>query len=67
MVTKIEAAKIATNAGVQCYYFKWNIRKTISHLCSKIGKGSLFKAKTNPKNSRKQWISAALELRKNFY
>ena len=30
---------------MQCYYFKWNIEEPLSHLCSQIGKGSLFKAK----------------------
>tara|TARA_B100000287_G_scaffold111945_1_gene104319 strand:- start:580 stop:1710 length:1131 start_codon:yes stop_codon:yes gene_type:complete len=67
MVTKIEAAKIATNAGCNVIISNGTLERPISHLCSKIGKGSLFKAKTNPKNSRKQWISAALQVKGKIF
>ncbi len=67
MITKIEAAKIATNAGCNVIISNGTLEEPLSYLCSQIGKGSWFKAKKNPKNSRKQWISGALQVKGKIF
>ena len=42
MVTKIEAAKIATNAGCNVIISNGTLERPISHLCSKIGNSERF-------------------------
>ncbi len=63
MVTKIEAAKIATNAGCDVIISDGKIIRPISFLKSKKATGSWFVANKKPYNSRKQWISAALQVK----
>ncbi len=67
MVTKIEAAKIATNSGCHVIISNGKLKSPISYLYSKNGKGSWFKANKKPKNSRKQWISAALQVKGKIF
>ena len=61
MVTKIEAAKISMNAG--CHMIIWDGRldNPLLKLEENEKTFSWFKAKDHPLNSRKQWISGALD------
>ncbi len=63
MVTKIEAAKIATNSGCNVIISNGKIENPISYFSSRNAKGSWFKANKSPKNSRKQWIAGALQVK----
>lgn len=62
MVTKIEAAKIAVEAGTNMVIASGKVENPLA----KLGNGgvcSWFFAKTNPGASRKRWIAGALEPR----
>ena len=63
MITKIEAAKIATNSGCNVIISNGKIQNPISYFSSRNAKGSWFKANKSPKNSRKQWIAGALQVK----
>ncbi len=67
MITKIEAAKIATNAGCNVIISNGKLNNPLNTLYSERGKGSWFKANSKPKNSRKQWISGALQVKGKIY
>ena len=67
MTTKIEAAKIATNAGCNVIITNGKIKNPLFNLFSISGKGSWFKANKNPINSRKQWISGALQVKGRIF
>ena len=67
MITKIEAAKIATNAGCNVIITNGQLNNPISNLTLKNGRGSWFKANKKPKNARKQWISSALQVKGKIF
>ncbi|MAQ07659.1 MAG: glutamate 5-kinase [SAR116 cluster bacterium] len=67
MITKIEAARIATNAGCHVIISNGKLNNPLAKLYSEKGKGTLFTANRKPKNSRKLWISGALQVKGKIY
>ena len=63
MVTKIEAAKIATNAGCHMIICDGRVDNPLLKLQQINSKFSWFKANHQPMNARKQWISGALQVK----
>ena len=63
MVTKIEAAKIATNAGCHMIICDGRVDNPLLKLQQINTKFSWFKANHQPMSARKQWISAALQVK----
>ena len=63
MVTKIEAAKIATKAGCNMIICDGRPKSPLLELNQQEAKFSWFKANEKPLNSRKQWISGALQVK----
>ena len=63
MVTKIEAAKIATNAGCHMIICDGRVDNPLLKLQQIDSKFSWFKADHQPMSARKQWISAALHVK----
>ena len=63
MVTKIEAAKISTNAGCHMIICDGRINNPLLKLQQTKTKFSWFKANHQPMSARKQWISAALQVK----
>lgn len=61
MTTKIEAAKIATEAGTAMFIAKGKTNNPLKILASG-GKHTLFEANQSPKAARKRWISGTLEI-----
>ena len=61
MVTKIEAAKISMNAGCHMIICDGRLDNPLLKLEENEKAFSWFKAKDHPLNSRKQWISGALD------
>ena len=61
MVTKIEAAKISMNAGCHMIICDGRLDNPLLKLEENEKTFSWFKAKDHPLNSRKQWISGALD------
>jgi glutamate 5-kinase len=63
MITKIEAAKISMNAGCHMIICDGRIDNPLLKLSDPETIFSWFKAKDNPLNLRKQWISGALQVK----
>ena len=63
MITKIEAAKIATKAGCNMIICDGRSISPLLKLDHQETKFSWFKANEKPLNSRKQWISGALQVK----
>jgi len=61
MATKLQAAKIATDAGCALVITKGDKQNPLSILASGAERASWFLAKTNPKMARKQWIAGTLK------
>ena len=63
MITKIEAAKISMNAGCHMIICDGRLNNPLLKLQDSHTVFSWFKAKDNPLNLRKQWISGALQVK----
>tara|TARA_B100001093_G_scaffold398268_1_gene385601 strand:- start:9219 stop:10346 length:1128 start_codon:yes stop_codon:yes gene_type:complete len=63
MITKIEAAKISMNAGCHMIICDGRLNNPLLKLQDSHTVFSWFKAKDNPLNLRKQWISGALQIK----
>ena len=63
MITKIEAAKISMNAGCHMIICDGRLNNPLLKLQKSHTIFSWFKAKDNPLNLRKQWISGALQVK----
>ena len=63
MITKIEAAKISMNAGCHMIICDGRLDNPLLKLKDNETIFSWFKAKDNPLNLRKQWISGALQVK----
>ena len=63
MITKIEAAKIATKAGCNMIICDGRFMNPLLKLNQWEAEVSWFKANEKPLNSRKQWISGALQVK----
>ena len=63
MITKIEAAKISMNAGCHMIICDGRLNNPLLKLQDSHRVFSWFKAKDNPLNLRKQWISGALQVK----
>ena len=63
MVTKIEAAKISTNAGCHMIICDGRVDNPLLKLQEKNSIFSWFKANDQPMSARKQWISGALQVK----
>ena len=63
MITKIEAAKIATNAGCHMIICNGQQENPLIQLQEISSKFSWFKAIDKPMRARKQWISGALQVK----
>ena len=63
MITKIEAAKISMNAGCHMIICDGRLNNPLLKLQDIHTVFSWFKAKDNPLNLRKQWISGALQVK----
>lgn len=61
MATKLQAARIATDAGCAVVITKGDAHNPLSVLASGAEKASWFLAKTNPLMARKQWIAGSLK------
>jgi len=61
MATKLQAAKIATDAGCTVVITKGDKQNPLSVLASGTKNASWFLAKTNPVIARKQWIAGTLK------
>src|SRR5262249_31735176 len=61
MKTKIEAAKIAVNAGATCVITNGNLSNPLKNLESGKVKYSVFISKTNPLTARKKWIVSGVK------
>ncbi|PHS76549.1 MAG: glutamate 5-kinase [Robiginitomaculum sp.] len=61
MATKLQAAKIATDAGCTVVITKGDKQNPLSVLASGTENASWFLAKTNPVIARKQWIAGTLK------
>jgi len=61
MATKLQAARIATDAGCAVVITKGDAKNPLSVLDSGTQKASWFRAKTNPLMARKQWIAGSLK------
>jgi len=61
MVTKLQAAKIATDAGCTVVITKGDKQNPLSVLANGTENASWFLAKTNPVIARKQWIAGTLK------
>jgi len=61
MATKLQAARIATDAGCAVVITKGDAQNPLSVLANGTEKSSWFLAKTNPKLARKQWIAGSLK------
>ena len=61
MATKLQAAKIATDAGCAVVITKGDKQNPLSVLASGVENASWFLAKTNPQIARKQWIAGTLQ------
>lgn len=59
MVTKLEAAVIATASGCHTIIARGNIHRPLSSLLEG-GRHTLFEAQTTPLGARKEWIAGAL-------
>ena len=63
MITKIEAAKIANNAGCHMIICDGRDSNPLQKLQKENQKFSWFEAINKPMNARKQWISGALQVK----
>jgi len=63
MITKIEAAKIATNAGCHMIICDGRLDNPLTQLQEINSKFSWFRATDKPMSARKQWISGALQVK----
>lgn len=63
MATKLQAAKIATEAGCALVITKGSHQRPLSALNTGALKASWFTAKTNTQAARKQWIAGSLQPR----
>jgi len=63
MITKIEAAKIATNAGCHMIICDGRLENPLIQLQEINSKFSWFRATDKPMSARKQWISGALQVK----
>ena len=63
MITKIEAAKIATNAGCHMIICDGRLDNPLIQLEEINAKFSWFRATAKPMSARKQWISGALQVK----
>ena len=63
MITKIEAAKIANNAGCHMIICDGRDSNPLQKLQKENQKFSWFEATNKPMNARKQWISGALQVK----
>ncbi|PHR91252.1 MAG: glutamate 5-kinase [Robiginitomaculum sp.] len=61
MATKLQAAKIATEAGCTLVITKGCHERPLSVLDAASAKASWFSAKTNTQAARKQWIAGSLQ------
>lgn len=61
MATKLQAAKIATEAGCALVITKGSVHRPLSTLNTGTQKSSWFTAKTNTQAARKQWIAGSLQ------
>ena len=66
MITKLEAARISTEAGAHMIIANGEINNPIETIING-GKSSLFIAKTSPSLARKNWIAGMLEPKGNIY
>jgi len=67
MVTKIQASKIATNAGCNVIITNGKCNNPISQLINNVQYGTLFKANKKSQNARKMWISSALQVKGKIF
>ena len=67
MVTKIQASKIATNAGCNVIITNGKCDNPISELINNVQYGTLFKANKKSQNARKMWISSALQVKGKIF
>ena len=67
MVTKIQASKIATNAGCNVIITNGKCDNPISQLINNVQYGTLFKANKKSQNARKMWISSALQVKGKIF
>lgn len=61
MATKLQAAKIATEAGCALVITKGSVDRPLSALNTGTQKSSWFSAKINRQAARKQWIAGSLQ------
>ena len=61
MITKLLAAKIATEAGCAVVTTRGSVSNPLSGLANGTAKASWFTANQTPLNARKQWISGSLK------
>lgn len=61
MATKLQAAKIATDAGCAVGITKGDVMRPLSALADGNLKSSWFIAKSSPRAARKQWIAGSLK------
>jgi len=66
MATKLQAARIATEAGCAMVITKGDAYNPLAVLADGAGKSSWFLAKTNPLLARKQWIAGSLKPKGSF-
>jgi len=61
MATKLQAAKIATEAGCEVIITKGETHHPIQALAENVVKATVFKAQISPNTARKQWIAGSLK------
>ncbi len=66
MATKLQAARIATDAGCAMVITKGDAHNPLAVLADGTEKSSWFLAKTNPLLARKQWIAGSLKPKGTF-
>lgn len=62
MKTKLEAARIATDAGASMILASGREAHPIRNILDGKGKSTLFGTKASPRTARKDWIAASLQL-----
>lgn len=67
MKTKLEAARIATDAGASMILASGQDLHPIRNILDGKGKSTLFSSKASPRTARKDWIAASLQLGGHIY
>lgn len=67
MKTKLEAARIATDAGAFMILASGQDLHPIRNILDGKGKSTLFSSKASPRTARKDWIAASLQLGGHIY